>query len=346
MRSALAISLIVCGCSAIGDPGGQPDGLPHGGTGQFRLLDNPEVGIISSLPGRAMVLTNDAIESAMPAGGHLFYATAPDLATPPMLPADHPVNEIFWAAFEGRRIHRAAARDTGVGAFDAGGPVLVASETWEGGEVFDPWVVIDDDGTARLYYAAAGGIGVAEAPSVEGTFTRVVSDPIVADARRPSVVRGPDDAWWMYFEADDGIEAARSDDGLAFTVMGPLTFVGEDVDDGVEIGMASPGAVRVDTRAGRVLIRLYFESLRDGAVEGRVAHRFHVAASEDSMVFVRHPRAAMEQTDIRFPAPLLLDDRVTLLYGNLPYSGGPFLTRAVVVAVGPSGQRFDPPMEK
>lgn len=345
MKRGLVI-LLACGCSTIGDPGGTPDGLPHGGTGQFRLLGRDEVGIIGSLPGRAMVVVNDAIESAHALDGHLFYATGPDLETPPMLPMDHPPNEIFWPAFEGRRIHRGTSRETGVGAFDAGGAVLTASEAWEDGEVFDPWVTIGDDGTARLYYAGAGGIGVAEAPSIDGTFTRASLSAIVPDARHPTVIIGPDRAWWMYYDTGSGIEAARSDDGIAFTPMGPITLTGEDLGEGTERRVASPGAVRIDTRAGRTLFRLYFESIRDGVVEDRVAHMFYVAGSEDGITFERHPFPVMEQTDIRFPAPRLVDDRVTLLYGNLPFFGGPFLTRAVIVAVGPGGHMFQPPMEE
>ncbi len=346
MRRALLLSLLSLGCSTIGDPGGAPDGLPHGGTGAFRLLDAEEVGIVGSLPGRAMVL-RDAVEGAMPAGGFLFYATAPLLDEPPMLPADHPPSDIYWPAFEPRRIHRGASREEGFGAFDAGDEVLTATERWEGAEVYDPWVTIDADGTARLYYAAEQGIGVAEARSVDGVFTRVSPGPIVTDAtagspRHPSVVRGPDEAWWMYYDAGDEIRAARSTDGRSFTPLGPITLSGDDEGDGVERSFRHAGAVRIETRADRVLIRLYVESVREGVIEGQLAHTIRLIASEDGLAFTRYPQPLMEQTDVRYPAPLQVDDRVTLLYANLPFSGGPFLTRAVVVAVGPSGQRFAP----
>ncbi len=341
-RRFVPLLALVAACSTIGDPGGMPEGLPHGGTGAFRLLDTEETGIIASIPGWALV-TRDAMESACPAGGLLFYATAPELETPPMLPMDHPANEIYWPAFEPRRIHRGPTWTEGLGGFVAGPEVLAASEAWEGGEVFDPWVVVDGD-VARLYYAAAGGIGLAEAPSVEGAFTKVGGAPVVEDARRPSVIRGIDGAWWMYFERSGAIHAARSEDGRAFVAMGPITLRGEDAGEGTEVRVASPGAARVETAAERVLVRLYFESVRDGITEEQEAHVFYVAGSTDGLVFERHPIPLLEQTDVRFPSPLLLDDRVTLLYGNLPYFGGGFLTRAVVVAVGPGGHRFAPEM--
>ena len=342
---AIMLAMIDAGCATIGDPGGSPDGLPHGGTGEFRLLDSSETGIFGD-PGTALVLRGPAIESAMPAGGHVFYATAPVLETPPMLPMDWPRNEVFWDAFEPRRIHRGVARTEGVGAFDFGGEVLAASETWEGAEVFDPWVAIDDDGTARLYYAADGGIGVAEAPSVDGTFTRVGSGPVLGPEaartgapRRPSVVRGIGGGWWMFFDAGGELRAARSDDGVSFTLADPLVFEGDDEGTSAEVAMTHPGAVTVETAAERQIVRLYFESVRaDGT------HMAYVAGSEDGTLFARHPRAVAPQSDMRFPAPLLVDDRVTLLYANLPFFGGAFQTRVLVVSVAPAGVSFVPEM--
>ena len=144
----------------------------------------------------------------------------------------------------------------------------------------------------------------------------------------------------MYYEAAGALHAARSDDGRAFEPRGRITIGGEDHGEGVELERASPGAVRVETRAGRVLVRLYFESLRDGLVEGERAHVLYVAGSSDGLAFERHPRPVLAASDARYPAPVLLDTRVTLLYASLPFFGGPYQTRAVVAAVGPAGQRF------
>lgn len=351
----LACALLSAACSTLGDPGGAPEALPHGGTGQFRLLDTEETGI-TGFPGRALVLRDIAIEAAMPAGGFIFYAQARALDMPPPRPEDYPRNEIFWDTFEPRTIHAGAAREEGVGAFAPGPLVLAASESWEGEDVFDPWVVVAEDGSARLYYAAAGGIGVAESPAADGPYTRVGTGPILGpDAaasgapRRPSVVLGPDGAWWMYYDAGGELRAARSEDGLAFTAMGPLTIEGEDTGDGIEVGMASPGAVAVQTRAGRTLVRLYFESIREGVTEdvtaGSLGHVPYAAGSEDGLTFVRHPRPLLEQVDIRFPAPLLVDDIVTLLYGNIAFIGGSHQTRGLLVGVSPAGTSYAPPEE-
>lgn len=336
----------IAGCSAIGDPGGMPDGLPHGGTGQFRFLDATETGITGPLPGRAMVLRDRAIESAMAAGGSLFYAQATLMEEPPMVPEDHPAGEVYGPAFGPRAIHRGAPRETGVGAFDAGPQVLAATEAWEGADVFDPWALVDDDGTVRLYYAAAGGIGVAEASAVEGPFSKAPGpildegDAVSGAPRRPSVVRGIDGAYWMYFDAGGAIRVAVSSDGRAFTVMGDVSLEGDDETESPEVRVANPGAVAIETTADRTLIRLYFESIREDG-----AHRVYVAGSADGVTFERHPREVMENADIRFPAPDVVDTRVTLLYLNLPFFGGLLQTRGVSVAVAPAGQRFDEPTE-
>ncbi|HJL18471.1 MAG TPA: hypothetical protein RMH99_22595 [Sandaracinaceae bacterium LLY-WYZ-13_1] len=347
-----AVALTDVACSSIGDPGGTPDGLPHGGTGQFRLLESEETGISGPLDGRAIVLIDRATESGMATGDFLFYAQAPLLEEPPELPDDHPRDEIFWPAFEARRIHRGEVREEGVGAYDFGPEVLAASEGWEGGEVYDPWVAVDDDGTARLYYAAAGGIGVAEASSVDGSFAKVAGPVLDADdvggevPRRPSVVRGVDGAWWMYFSAGGALGVARSEDGTRFTVQDGLRIdfaEGEaDMVRSPEVARIHPGAVRVETPAERTLIRLYFESVREDGT-----HRVYVAGSDDGLTFERHPLPAMEQTEVRFPAPRVLDPRVTLLYASFPFFGaGVYQTRAITVAVAPADESFVPEEEE
>lgn len=335
------------GCASIGERGSSPDGLPHGGTGQFRPLDEGETGIAGPPAGRAIVLADVAVESGMPAGEFLFYAQARALDEAPEPRETHPPNEIFWEAFGPRAIHRASARPEGTGAFDFGPKVLAASEAWEEGEVYDPWAVASDGGPVRLYYAAAGGIGVAEAPSLDARFSKLPGPILTAsDAgghtpRRPSVVRGVDGSWWMYFSAGTSLFAARSSDGVRFSVVEGLSFVhadGEsDQEASDEVAMIHPAAVRVDTPAGRTLIRLYFESVRaDGA------RKAYVAGSEDGLRFVRHPRPAMAQDDVRFVAPILLDWRTTLLYANVPHVRRGRQTRAIVVTVSPAGERLSP----
>ncbi|MFK7989980.1 MAG: hypothetical protein AB8I08_28430 [Sandaracinaceae bacterium] len=332
-------------CSSIGDPGGTPDGLPHGGTGKFRLLDSAETGVSGSLPGRAIVLLNRTIEGVSVTENSIFYAQSTVLDDPPPLPDDHPPTEIFRGAFGNRSIFRGTLRTEGIGAYDAGNEVLAATEDWEGDELIDPSVAVDPDGTVRLYYAAAGGIGVAEASAEDGTFSKV-SGPILdmsagsgVAPRRPSVVRNIDDTGWiMFFDRGDGLGIATSDDGVAFSDARALPLEGEDEGMSPEVRIAHPGAVRIATSADRALIRVYFESIREDGT-----HQIYLAGTDDGETFERWPRSVIDNNDVRLPTVRQLDSRVTFLYLNLPFIGGSFQTRGISVASSPAGQRFDPP---
>jgi hypothetical protein len=349
---SLVLALVAPACSAIGDPGGFPTEYPHGGTGVFRPLTPDESGIFD---GRAIVLQGQALDASSVTEGHLFYVAAPLLEMPPEIPMDHPTGEVFWPAFGPRRIFRAAPRENP--GFSAGSMVLAAEADWEGTDLLDPWVVIDDDGRARLYYAAAGGIGVAEASSIEGPYTRVGDGPILDASqaitgvpRRPSVVRGPDDAWWMYYDAGGAIGIARSEDGRAFTrvdgdpstpAMDPAALGFDegfpDVETSEELSVGAPGAVTVTTPIGRRLIRLYFESRRDDDTT-----RAYVAGTADGITFDRHQVPVLDREDVRFPAPYVLDARVTLLYANTPFTAMGRQTRAITASVSPAGHSFEP----
>lgn len=347
LAPALVFPLLigVSACSAIGDSAEIAGIFPHGGTGQFRILDRDETGVAGQ---RAISVQRFAFDAAMVADGYLFYAGAPLLESPPEVPAEHPAREVYWDAFEPRAIYRSPPR--GNFGFSPGTPILTAEAPWEGGAVFDPWVVTGEDGRVRLYYAAQGGIGVAEADRIDGAFTRVGSGPILADdgtggvPRRPSVVRGVDGAFWMYFDAGSGIGIARSEDGLTFErvdgdsstpAIDPVIVTGDDLGDSPEVAMRMPGAVAVDTPAGRRLVRLYYESWReDGSV------RAYVAGSVDGIAFERHELEVFDAGDVRMPSPRLLDARVTLLYLNLPGSTSfemrTYQSRGIAAAVSPN----------
>jgi hypothetical protein len=84
-------------------------------------------------------------------------------------------------------------------------------------------------------------------------------------------------------------------------------------------------------------VRVYYESRReDGSVVA------YVAGSADGVAFERHELPVMEEADVRFPAPVLLDDRITLLHVNLPATGT-YQMRALGVAVSPAAVSFAPP---
>ena len=367
---AIALGLSLSACSTLGTPPSEPAGLPHGGTGPFRLLTTEETGLPAMPPGVVLAERSRAVESGMIAGDFLFYAGAgprtgapdagpPDAGAQDAGPPDAGAQDagaqdagaqdagaqdagppaasgVDWSLYPPRAILRASA---GAGhSFESGVEVLSAQAPWEGSFVHDPWVVVLPDGRARLYYAAErGGIGVAEAASAGGVFARVGAAPIVPDARRPSVVPGPGGtpAFLMYAELGDTLRVFGSDDGLSFGVLVEALVLppmpARDDRDSTEVGLGAPGALLAHTPAGRSVVRLYYESRRaDGSVLLGLAGSFDGLSFEALGIPVADSRAH------RFPAPLQLDDRLTLLV-MAGSSSGTSERGAVVAGLAPGG---------
>ncbi|MFW5920760.1 MAG: hypothetical protein ACOCUS_02880, partial [Polyangiales bacterium] len=264
VASLLGAGLGVAACSTIGSEGFERPESPHAGTGPFRLLDADETGVDDAPDGRALPAQEDmAVESAMVAGDRLFFAAAPLEDEGGMDAGDLAPWEIDWGRFGPRRILRATpVGDPQVG-YEAPTRVLEAEAGWEGDEVFDPWMVVLEDGSARLYYAAEGGIGVAEAGGVTGELRRAGDGPALgavdgAVPRRPSVVPDGEGGWLMYYQRGFGIEVAESSDGLSFERIGPVSFTLEQEpepdDRAPETFKRAPAAVRVETPTGRSVV--------------------------------------------------------------------------------------------
>ena len=348
MRRLLSVAAVlacalVSACSTIGSSGDGASGLPSGGAGPFRKLDGMEI-----TGGVAVAARGGMVESGMALGevrggdAVLFYAFAPSRrgGDPD---AGVPDTDAGPGAIDPTRFGPRDVRRTPLGRppqFAEGMAVLTAEASWEGGEVFDPWAVSLADGRVRLYYAGRGGIGIAEAPSRDGALTRVSDAPALAPSpdeasgaapRRPTVTARPGGGLAMYYEAGGDVYAATSVDGLAFTRAGvvarPLSG---------ETRVTAPGATTVTTPAGRTLVRLYFGAHR---ADGTDVVAF--AASEDGLVFERAVAPAFTGTDHEdFPAPLVLDDRTTLLF--LAYDSGTRTapSRSLAPSVSPGSIRF------
>jgi hypothetical protein len=339
------VVLALTGCSLLGAEGSFPDGQPHGGTGTFRLLAPEEVGGLGAPPGRAVNERMEAIEAvAAPVGDTLFYTARAPLAEPADPPEGFPEDEVFPGAFGPRRIRRGARRPPIEGAeasfgFDAGPVVLEAAEAWEGGEVFDPWALARDGGVL-LYYAAAGGIGVAVAASAEGAFARVGDGLLVATVdgdvpTHPSaVVFG--DGVLLFVSAGGGVHVAEGD-GRAFGAFRRLGVGPPDPDPDLaeEVALGAPGAVRVVSPAGVERVRVYVESIREGG-----ARVFDLLGTDDGVSFVRLGRAVAPQTNLRGPAPEVFDARRTVLFASAPFRFGGLQRRAPVALMTPGGSTF------
>ena len=329
IRHALMLAAIV-GCATLGAEAAFPDPLQTSGVGPFRLLDEFETGMAAS---DGLVPSDlQAVGGGMFAGGHLFYAIASESDTPPAeRDATLPDTAVDWRFFEPRRIFRSAARAEDLG-HDEGTEAL-APEAGEDG-VFDPWVVQLDDGRARMYFATSAGIFAAEAPSVDGAFTRM-SGPLLADARSPSVVRF-DGEWLMFHQVDGEIRLSRSTDGLAFDA-GDAIDLGFVPEEGpAEASYGRPGAVVATMPSGRTVVRVYFEIVYEDGTQ-----QISIAASEDGIAFERFPGVVFSGDTAGAPMPRLFDDGTTLLYFTVGKSRRCVdECRSIVAGVAPFFVRF------
>lgn len=385
----VAISLAVtqlasAGCSTLGTEGGTPEGLPHGGTGPYRDLETPETRLATV--GLAVLPGEVAVDRGMVAGLHLFYAGAPPMAPVDAgmpdagVPDDAAVlddagdpldagvvvdagepdagppetGDVPWDELQPRRIYRSAPTDSSWG-YPSGMVVFEADEGWEGGYVNDPWAVELPDGSARLYYAAAGGIGVAEASAIDGTFTRASTGPILglsdgAVPRCPSVVPTTglsiEGAFYMVYELDGAIHGASSTDGVTFTPLGEIhevprvdvdggvveTLPARDSRDGTEIGRGCPGAMVAHTAAQRSILRIYYESWRDNG-----AWLVGMLGTTDATTFEAYGVPMFTTRDRRMPAPREVDNRITIMLSWAPREVRMNQRGSVRIGVAPGG---------
>ncbi|NUO54157.1 MAG: hypothetical protein HOV80_35365 [Polyangiaceae bacterium] len=222
--------LFGCGCATLAD--GEPglDNAPSSRAGPFRLFRLGEVGedrvapflmddqdqrlrdpAVLDVDGDPTTYAIEGYFGGVPAGGEVLAPTS--------------------------RIVRAFADDGR--SFDRSSEVVLESTlAWEGGTIGSPSVILSG-GTRRLYYAGAGGIGLAE--SVDGGPFVAREVPIIdattvpwADGppRSPGVTKLPNDEYVMFFEADRGgapvIGRADSEDGIVWFVdtTGPVIVRG------------------------------------------------------------------------------------------------------------------------
>jgi hypothetical protein len=246
-----------------------------------------------------------------------------------------------WSLFDGRQIfHSPAGQAWG---FAAGTVALSATETWEGGYVTDPWVVRRPDGRYLLYYAAAGGIGVASASSLDGPWTREGSGPILPTTSagtplRPSAIAttglegvAAGVAIVLYYELDGALHVASSADGITLHDEGTIATTpidARDDRDGVETEVGSPGAISVLTPAGRHVVRIYYESRRSN---GTVLIAM-LGSGDGISHFDQTLIPVFAERDRQRPAPRYVDERTTLLYTWIPSAS----TGAEIASITPA----------
>lgn len=304
----VTLFLAIAGCATLGAEAAFPDPIQTSGVGPFRILDSFETGI-DNIAAEGLVPSDlQATGGGMFAGDHFFYTVADESDTPPEeRDASLPSSAVDWRFFEPQRIFRSAARDADLG-HDPGVEVL-APDAGEDG-VFDPWVVVLDDGRARMYFATSDGISVAEASAVDGTFARTAG-PFLSGARGPSVVRFEGE-WLMVYESSGELFVTRSADGLSFDAGTAIDVSFEPEEGPAESAYGRPGVVVATMPSGRTLVRIYFEIIYEDGTQ-----QISIAAGEDGVTFERFGGVVHGDDSAGSPAPRLLEDGTTLLYFTL-----------------------------
>ncbi len=351
--------LFASGCGLLGDESDPLRRVREGGTGPFRSLDANDTGLSATPEGRIGV---DMAQSA-PGWGErtvdrmawneagcfasLALRTEPVPARDPGAPAGEPDP----LQFEPTAIVRCDANEGAI-VTSLRDVVLTPTEAWEGEDLRDPWPLRLSNGTIHLYYAAEGGIGLATASSPDGPFMRVGTAPIIAPIdvasplRSPTVVPAPGGTGYlMYFDDGARIFVARSDDGLAFTIVDtdtataaidpislPPIIEGETID-------VHPGAITVTVSEGRQIVRLYFDA--PTAEDDNVC----MAGSFDGIVFERFVPASYVSEGVAFPVPRLLPTGETVLTLTRFVNVMSVVVRVPVGAVAPTFAEFDAGME-
>ncbi len=268
---ALLASMLVASCGVKATDSHGDENLPNAHAGPFRVLRDGEMPSQDRMIPYAIRRYGTRDPSALDIDGdpatpdvRLFVA-ASDRNTP----NGPSVSILAFDAPDGRSFNPRTEDAT----------VLVPSESWEGGVVGAP-SVLRVSGELWMYYAAAGGVGLAR--SQDGLqFTKVASPVLTADASvawesgavpsEPSVVQVDDGSFRMFYVAGNSIGEARSSDGERWERLpnGPAVapvaapdFPTPDADNVYEpiddVRVGGPWAVVTTSSLGRRILRVYY----------------------------------------------------------------------------------------
>jgi hypothetical protein len=273
--SAVLAGTLGAGCATLADGAPGLDNPPSARAGPFRLLKSGELGQSRAAP-FAMDLQKTALRdpSVVDVDGDPStlaveaYFAASDEDAGASAP---PTSIVRVSALDGRSFDRSPVT------------VLASTQAWEGGTVGAP-SVLADDARRRLYYAAEGGIGLAE--SEDGDTFTARDAPVLADVpwadgvpRSPAVVTLPNGHYRMFFEATRGgvveIGEASSTDGVAWDVS-PEPAIARGGEGALDSdGVASPDAVVATSEEGRDILYVYYSGTdADGKRSIALAARF------------------------------------------------------------------------
>jgi hypothetical protein len=226
LRPVLASLLVLLSCATQGGGTTDVSNVPSAGDGPFRPLEDGELSTASVVP--YVFVSQTALYRAPSVVG---VSTDPSSAEVWMyaVATESGVDVIVRTHADDARSFYGDVGDNASTSHPAHVPpvVLKADQAWEGTSIADPSALLSN-GQVLLYYAAAGGIGLAT--SADGlTFTKTgapvlapdPTDPAAAwetsTPHAPSVAVFPDGSWHMLYGAGGAIGEATSADGQTWT---------------------------------------------------------------------------------------------------------------------------------
>ena len=266
-----AATIVLSACATIPEKGGGGERLPTAVAGPFRALTQDEIGNNRVAPNAIeddvfsrdpSVIDVDGDPATLEVAGYFGAAVAQGMTKPT---AADPTRAILrFGALDGRSFDQAAE------------VVLAPADPWEGGVVGHP-CALHVGKEIWLFYAAAGGIGLAK--SSDGhAFTRVPG-PVLGVATSgwdvdaiptsPGVVVLDDGSLRMFYESpvspdSSSIGEASSNDGITWKRRDDQASLapsarGDDADppyDDAAVGSPSPVVAR--STDGRATLRVYY----------------------------------------------------------------------------------------
>ncbi len=278
------MALVALSCATLGDEGPGGVNLPTSGMGPFRKLGEDEAQgippyVLDGVNAKYREPSALALDADPASARVALYVTASEI-----------VKGFYHSVI--MRTHADDARSffgTSLDPTNGDAPkvVLSADAEWEGGEggdVHSP-SAMRVGASVYLYYAAAGGIGLAT--STDGlTFTKRAAPVLATDVpltwettapTEPSVAVFPNGVWHMFYAAANSIGEATSPDGITWTradadpstpatidpVFSPFPFdvstLAGDASPPFDSGqVADPFVSPRTTAAGRVQVRVLY----------------------------------------------------------------------------------------
>jgi len=352
---ALALTAAVAACATLPSAGPDDAVLPNAEAGPFREIEQRELGASRAAPlvidddegftRDPSVVDLDGDPATLAAAGYFAVTLHPDEG--PADPAALPGAIVRHDTEDGRSFARNAA------------VVLEPEAAWEGGTVGEP-SAIRSGSEIWLYYAAAGGVGLARSP--DGlAFTREPAPVLAPDASgweqgaapgSPGITKMPDGTLRMFYEVAlaggaSAIGEARSADGLTWErvgygpVLAPAAPAGEGEDAPYDdAGVGDPAPVLATSATGRVVLRVYYAA-RSSAGRASIGLAARLADAEGPLERATAPVFGGSASSAPAAPWVVVHPGFSLLFATQPADAEPAYP-TVIAGVAPATVELPP----